>query len=123
MQNSLLSQVLIIKTCEMKIQPQWDQILYEVVIDFSNSNCHIISFKIKLIFFVKCEMKYEMRLYKRFDPIVFRYSSMCFRSTLTPYRKNVPKVRIFHQCSKMQIIPIKKFKIQSCFFQFFRLKC
>ena len=36
------------------------------------------------------------------------------------------KVSFFHQCSKMQIIPIKKFNIQTCFFQFlwfFRLKC
>ena len=36
------------------------------------------------------------------------------------------KVSFFHQCSKMQIIPIKKFIIQTCFFQFlwfFRLKC
>ena len=28
------------------------------------------------------------------------------------------RVSFFHQCSKMQIIPIKKFKIQTCFFQF-----
>jgi len=36
------------------------------------------------------------------------------------------KVSFFHQCSKMQIIPIKTFNIQTCFFQFlwfFRLKC
>ena len=36
------------------------------------------------------------------------------------------KVSFFHQCSKMQIIPIKKFNIQSYFFQFlwlFRWKC
>ena len=36
------------------------------------------------------------------------------------------KVSFFHQFSKMQIIPIKKFSIQTCFFQFlgfFRLKC
>jgi len=36
------------------------------------------------------------------------------------------KVSFFHQCSKMQIIPIKKFYIQTCFFQFLwicRLKC
>ena len=36
------------------------------------------------------------------------------------------KVSFFHQCSKTQIIPIKKFNIQTCFFQFlwfFRLKC
>ena len=36
------------------------------------------------------------------------------------------KVSFFHQFSKMQIIPIKEFNIQTCFFQFlwfFRLKC
>ena len=36
------------------------------------------------------------------------------------------KVSFFLQCSKMQIIPLKKFNIQTCFFQFlwfFRLKC
>ena len=36
------------------------------------------------------------------------------------------KVSFFHQCSKMQLIPLKKFIIQTCFFQFlwfFRLKC
>ena len=36
------------------------------------------------------------------------------------------KVTFFHQCSKMQIIPIKKLNIHTCFFQFlwfFRLKC
>ena len=36
------------------------------------------------------------------------------------------KVSFFHQCSKMQIIPIKKLNIKTCFIQFlwfFRLKC
>ena len=36
------------------------------------------------------------------------------------------KVCFFYQCSKMQIIPIKKLNIQTCFFQFlwfFILKC
>ena len=36
------------------------------------------------------------------------------------------KVSFFLQCSKMQLIPLKKFNIQTCFFQFlwfFRLKC
>ena len=28
------------------------------------------------------------------------------------------KVSFFHQCSKMEIFPIKKFNIQTCFFQF-----
>ena len=40
--------------------------------------------------------------------------------------KKDAKVCFFHQCSKMQIIPIKKLNIQTCFFQFlwfFRLKC
>ena len=32
--------------------------------------------------------------------------------------KNLTKISFFHQCSKMQIIPIKKFNIQTCFFQF-----
>ena len=35
------------------------------------------------------------------------------------------KVSFFHQCSKMQIIPIKEFNIKTCFIQvlwFFRLK-
>ena len=36
------------------------------------------------------------------------------------------KVFFFHQCSKMQIIPIKKFNIQTSFFPFlwfFKLNC
>ena len=42
------------------------------------------------------------------------------------WNRDIIKVSFFHQCSKMQIIPIKKFNIQTCFFQFlwfFRLKC
>jgi hypothetical protein len=37
-----------------------------------------------------------------------------------------PKVSFFLQCSKMQIIPLKKFNIKTCFIQFlwfFRLQC
>ena len=40
--------------------------------------------------------------------------------------RNCTKVSFFHQCSKMPIIPIKKFNIQTFFFQFlwfFRLEC
>ena len=40
--------------------------------------------------------------------------------------RNCTKVSFLHQCSKMPIIPIKKFNIQTRFFQclwFFRLKC
>ena len=36
------------------------------------------------------------------------------------------KVSFFLQCRKMQLIPLKKFNIETCFFQFlwfFRLKC
>ena len=39
---------------------------------------------------------------------------------------NAVKVSFFGQCSKMQLIPIKNFIIQTCFIQFlwfFRLKC
>ena len=38
----------------------------------------------------------------------------------------VPKVSFFDLCSKMQIIPIKKLSIKTCFIQFiwfFKLKC
>ena len=42
------------------------------------------------------------------------------------YITGLTKVSFFDLCNKMQIIPIKKFNIQTCFFQFlwfFRLKC
>ena len=32
--------------------------------------------------------------------------------------KKIAKVSFFLQCSKMQLIPLKKFKFQTCFFQF-----
>ena len=41
-------------------------------------------------------------------------------------KERIAKVSFFHQCIKMQIIPIKKSNIQTCFFKclwFFRLKC
>ena len=57
-----------------------------------------------------------------------------FRNFCQPKRKTengmkssyVIKVSFFGQCSKMQLIPIKKFNIKTCFIQFlcsFRLKC
>ena len=45
---------------------------------------------------------------------------------LTKTLDDFTKVSFFLQCSKMQLIPLKKFNIQTCFFQFlwfFILKC
>ena len=55
---------------------------------------------------------------------------LCFQSQLNNdtlfMLKRLSKVSFFGLCSKMQIIPIKKFNIKTCFIQFlcsFRLKC
>ena len=34
-------------------------------------------------------------------------------------KKDLTQVSFFHQCSKIQLIPLQKFNIQTCFFQFF----
>ena len=53
-------------------------------------------------------------------PFLFSLLLYCFFSFFST------KVSFFLQCSKMQLIPLKKFNIQTCFFHFFwffRLKC
>ena len=44
----------------------------------------------------------------------------------SPQSESTPKVSFYSQCSKMKLIPIKKYIIKTCFIQFlqfFRLKC
>ena len=56
-----------------------------------------------------------------------QFFGLCATHSFTNFNFDTgSKVSFFHHCSKMQIIPLQKLIIQTCFFQFlwfFRLKC